>query len=47
MLSNPIYYPYPAPKHIKNWDFRTFDIDRIFYCYFLQALISKDILYQM
>lgn len=42
MLSNPIYYPYPAPKHIENGDFP--------YIWhrsnFLQALIFKGILYQ-
>lgn len=47
MLSNPIYYPYPAPKHLENGTFRIFGIDRIFYCYFLQALIFKEILYRM
>ena len=48
MLSNPIYYPYPAPKPIEHGGaFRAFGIGRIFYYYFLQALIFKGILYNM
>ena len=49
MTCFPILFTTPTrPRNtLKMGAFRTFGIDRIFYCYFLQALIFKDILYQM